>query len=190
MPLTNADCKNAKPRPKPYKIFDGGGLFLNVTPSGGKHWKLKYRDVRSKEKKLAIGPYPIFSLADARLEREKAKRVIYEGGDPCLIKQEKKRQRLFDANNTFQAVSIKWQEHKSISWSLNHQKTVQRRLELDILPVIGNKPIAQLKAPDIILMLRKIEDRKAYEMARRALQYTRQIFDYAMELLITTLSLI
>ncbi|MEZ5903376.1 MAG: tyrosine-type recombinase/integrase [Alphaproteobacteria bacterium] len=178
MALTDFQCKSAKPTNKTQKIFDGGGLYLEVTPAGGKYWKLKYRYL-GKEKKLSIGPYPAYTLAEARLKREEYKKIILEGADPCQIKQEEKRQRLFDAENTLKSIAEEWHKHNSEKWSKNHARTVERRLEQDIYPALGKKPITEIKAPDIIHMVKKIEGRGAYEMARRSLQYLRQIYDYA-----------
>ncbi len=179
MTLTDKECKTAKPAPKSRKLTDGSGLYLEVTPSGGKYWKLKYRYL-GKEKKLTIGPYPIISLQEARFKREDAKRQLIEGIDPGQVKLEEKRQRLFDAQNTFKAVAENWQDHNGLKWSENHARTVRRRLEQDVYPVLGRKPIADIKPPDIIFMVKRIEDREAYEMARRALQYVRQVYDYGI----------
>ncbi|NCC23158.1 MAG: DUF4102 domain-containing protein [Alphaproteobacteria bacterium] len=179
MALTDKECKAAQPGPKSRKLTDGSGLYLEVTPSGGKYWKLKYRYL-GKEKKLTIGPYPIISLQEARFKREDARRQLIDGIDPGQIKLEKKRQRLFDAQNTFKAVAESWQDHNALKWSENHARTVRRRLEQDVYPELGRKPLADIKPPDIIHMVKKIEDREAYEMARRALQYVRQVYDYGI----------
>ena len=178
MALSEAKCKNTKPQSKTQRLFDGGGLYLEVTPAGGKYWKLKYRYL-NKEKKLSMGAYPIFSLAEARLKREEAKRLLAEGQDPCQAKQEEKRQRLFDAENTFGSIAMEWHKHNQVKWSKNHSRTVERRLEQDVLPYLARKPLVDLKAPDIIHVVKKIEDRGAYDVARRALQYINQIYDYA-----------
>lgn len=179
MPLTDVQCRNAKPDAKPIRMFDGGGLYLEVTPAGGKHWKQKYRNVAGKEKKLSIGSYPAIGLKDARIKRDEAKRLLYEGKDPCELKKEAKRKQLFDANNTFRAVAEDWIISKEDGWSENHLKTVKRRLEMDIFPKLGKRPIAHILAPEIVKTVKEIEERGAYETARRAIQYIRQIYDYA-----------
>lgn len=179
MLLTDLKIKAAKPKEKSFKLADGAGLYLEITPSGGKHWKLKYRFDR-KEKKLALGSYPLFSLAEARLRRDEARRMLADGRDPGQAKKDAVRQRRADALNTFQLVALEWQKFNSDRWSANHAATVKRRMEVDVFPVIGAMPIKELKTIDLVEMVRKIEGRGAHEMARRALQYCSQIFRYAI----------
>lgn len=177
--LKDLDCKNALPREKNYRLFDEGGLYLEVTPAGGKHWKLKYR-FDAKEKKLTFGPYPLISLAEARTKRGDAKRQLIDGIDPSAVKKEMRRQAELDRFNNFQKIAKEWLEHNNQAWSENHRNTVKRRLELDILPIIGNLPIKSIKIQMLAEMVRGIEKRGAHEVARRALSYCSQIFRFAI----------
>jgi integrase len=180
MRLTNTTCKNAKPAAdKAYKLADGGGMYLEVTASGGKYWRLKYR-FADKEKRLALGVYPQVSLAEARERREAAKKQLSNGIDPSFAKQENKRQSALNAENTFEVVAREWHEHQKARWSPTHATDILHRLEKDVFPILGNRPIADIKAPHILQNLRKIEKRGAHEMARRAIQYCGQIFRYAI----------
>lgn len=178
MALSDTNCRTAKPRSKAYKMGDSGGLYLQVTPQGSKLWNVKYR-YGGKEKKLALGKYPEVSLVAAREGRDKARKMLVEGKDPSLAKQEQKRIAAASAATTFEGVAREWHEKNKAKWSINHASTVMRRLELDIFPEIGNLPIKEISTPRLTLVLEKIEKRGAYEMARRSLQYCRAIFSYA-----------
>ncbi|BEH11831.1 MULTISPECIES: tyrosine-type recombinase/integrase [Geobacter] len=179
-PLTELKIKNAKPAPKEYKLFDGGGLFLLVTSAGGKLWHLKYR-FAGKEQKLTFGPYPITSLADARQLREDAKKLLANGIDPGEIKKAKKAE-LAAEQRTFEMVAREWFAKNEPAWSTSHCATVMSRLERDIFPVIGNRPIAELKRTEIIFLLKGIEARGKIETAKRIKIYCGQIFRYALNL--------
>ncbi len=178
MKLTNIACKNALPKDKPYKISDGGGVYLYVMPNGSKYWHFRYR-YAGKEKRLALGVYPEISLQIARDKRLSARRLINEGIDPGLEKKRKKFQRQLDANNTFKLIAEEWIEHNLGTWSKNHAETVRRRLTVDVYPKIGTMPIKDINAPMLLPVLRAIENRGAHEVARRSLQYIGQIFRYA-----------
>ncbi len=179
MRLTNTACKNAKPREKAYKLADGGGLYLEVMPNGSKYWRLKYRFV-NKEKRLALGVYPEISLLDARERREAARKLLAQGTDPGQAKQERKRQTALNANNTFEVVGREWHEHQKARWSQGHAKDILHRLEMDVFPELGSRPIADLVGSDVRTLIQKIEKRGAHEMARRAIQYCSQVFRYAI----------
>ena len=179
MPLTDAICRNAKPRAKPYKLSDGKGLYLEVMPHGSKLWRVKYR-YAGKEKRLALGVYDEVSLKDAREKCDLARKRLADGIDPSFAKQEHKRAILLNAENTFEAVARDWHQHNLEKWSENHANTVMRRLEVDIFPKIGNLPIKDITAPILLSPIRAIEKRSAFEMARRALQYCTQAFSYAV----------
>jgi hypothetical protein len=179
MRLTNTACKNAKPTKKPYRMADGGGMYLEVMPNGSRYWRLKYR-ISGKEKRLALGVYPQISLAEARERREAAKKQLSDGVDPGFAKQERKRQTALNAENTFEAVAREWHEHQKARWSPAHAVDILHRLEMDVFPELGNRPIADMAASHVLALLRKIEKRGAHEMARRAVQYCGQIFRYAI----------
>ena len=109
MPLTNVSCLNAKPAEKPYKLADGGGLYLQVMPNGSKYWRLKYR-FAGKEKRLALGVYPAVSLAEARSKGGDARMHISAYVDPGAVKRERKLQAALSAGTTFELVAREWHE--------------------------------------------------------------------------------
>ncbi|MCB1557001.1 MAG: integrase arm-type DNA-binding domain-containing protein [Alphaproteobacteria bacterium] len=180
MKLTDTACKNSKPKDKPYKKSDGGGLYLLINPTGSKYWRLKYRYL-NKEKMLSFGVYPIVSLADAREERDKAKRLLAQGIDPATAKKDEKKKIVRNAQNTFKAVALEWHENQKGRWSENHSNNVLHRLERDIFPFIGTEPIATIEAPDLLDVLRKIEKRGALDIAGRTRQICGQIFRYGIQ---------
>jgi integrase len=180
MLLNNFDCKNAKPRNKKYRLFDGGGLYLEITPNGQRYWRLKYR-IYEKEKRIALGIYPNVSLAEAREKREEQKKLIKDGFDPAFIRDEKKRLVAFQAEQTFELVTREWYKIWSGQWSKRYASDKLYRLERNIFPEIGHIPITKLKAPDVVACLRKIEDRSAHDMAKRALQTIAQVMRYAVQ---------
>lgn len=177
--LTDKFCKNAKSEIKTKRLFDSAGLYLEVTPTGGKYWRLKYR-YGGKEKRLALGVYPAVSLADARTKRDTAKRNLLNGIDPSLAKQEEKRQKSLNTENTFEAVAREWHIHNLERWSKDHGQAILHRLSKNVFPAIGFVPIKELTAPAILQMLRMIEKRGAHEIARRAMQVTGQVIRYAV----------
>jgi hypothetical protein len=179
MPLTDSTIRQAKPKEKPYKLSDGGGLFLLVQPGGGKWWRYKYR-YAGKEKMLALGTYPDISLADARGRHAQARRLLADGNDPGEIKREAKRQLVLNAESSFEAIAREWHEKRKPEWKLGSAKTVLNRLENDILPKLGNRPVAEITAPEVLSMLRHIEGRGALDMAKRAMQTCGQVFMYAI----------
>jgi integrase len=177
-PLSEFQVKNAKSAPKEYKIFDGGGLFLLVTPTGGKLWNYKYR-FAGKEKKLAFGAYPTITLAEARKRREDAKLLLANGVDPGEIKKAQKEEQTAELR-TFEKVAREWFGKNEPVWSASHCSTVMSRLERDIFPVIGNRPIAEIKRADVIALMKRIEARGKVETAKRIKIYCGQIFRYAL----------
>ncbi len=179
MPLTEIECKNAKSKAKPYKKSDGGGLYLEVMPNGSKYWRLKYR-FNGKEKRLALGVYVdrAHTLAKARQERDRAKAFLAEGKDPSSAKQDRKRQLKLNANNTFEAVAREWHKQKD-QWSPRYSANVLHRLEIDIFPHVGGRPITDVTVPTLVEAFQEIQDRGARELARRAMQTCSQIFSYA-----------
>lgn len=178
MSLTDTTCRTAKPADRAYKLSDAGGLYLEVTPSGSKLWRLKYRFF-GIEKRLAIGKYPDISLLKAREARESAKVELRDGRDPSAEKQERKRLKHEASDNSFQAISRKWHEKNKSGWSENHASTVLRRLEHDLFPALGVLPISEITTSRISTVIETIERRGAAEAARRSLQYCRSIFAYA-----------
>lgn len=178
MPLTNTAVKNAKPKDKTYRLFDGGGLYLEVQQSGGRYWRLKYR-FQGKEKRLALGVYPDVSLAQAREKREEARKDIAQGLDPTLKKQVLKSEQEAQAN-TLEAVAREWHQKFRSNWTEGHASTIISRLELNVLPFLGDRPIAGVEAPDILTVLKRIEARGAIESAHRVRGILSQVFRYAI----------
>ncbi|MFA5942309.1 MAG: integrase arm-type DNA-binding domain-containing protein [Candidatus Paceibacterota bacterium] len=178
IPLSDIKVRTAKPRDNEYKMFDGGGLFLMVTPSGGKLWHFKYR-YNQKEKKLAIGPYPEVSLADARQHRDEARKLIIQGIDPGAVKKAKK-QALSAEQETFGAVAREWHAAFKQAWAPRHGATILSRLNHDLIPWIGSRPINEIKAPELLSVLRRAESRGALELAHRLRAIAGQVFRYAV----------
>lgn len=172
-------CKGAKPKDKPYKLTDGAGLFLLIMPNGAKYWRLKYRFAK-KEKLLAFGIYPDVSLAEARDKANDAKKQIRQYIDPSEAKKELKREAIKSALNPFSEVANAWMETKKGEWTPKYYKTVQRRMELDIFPFIGDRPISKIETVDLYQVIKKIEDRGALHLIKKMRQYCGQIFTYGM----------
>lgn len=179
MPLTDASCKNAKPKEKQYKLADGNGLYLLVTPNGGRYWRMKYR-VDGKEKLLSFGVYPEVSLLEARGEREKARKLLRADTDPSLAKREVKRLSILNNQNNFEAVAREWHENKLESWTEQYGINVLRRLEMDIFPILGKRPIADIEPPEMLDAIRQIERRGALDVSKRIAQVCGQIFRYGI----------
>lgn len=177
MPLTDAACRGAKPDPagKPRKIPDGGGLLLFVSPSGGKLWRMRYR-FDGKEKLLSFGAYPEIKLADARALRDKAKRALAEGRDPGA---NAKAAMTAPAGDTFEAVAREWIKAQAATWTPAHSARLLSRFERDVFPAIGSSAVAEVTAPQILAMLRPVEDR-APDVAGRVRMTTGAIMRYAV----------
>lgn len=179
MKLTDTKCKASKAKEKPYKLADGGGLYLEIMPNGSKCWRMKYRYLH-KEKRLALGVYPIVSLADARNGREKAKKLLVQGIDPSDAKKDGKREAVRNAENTFKAAALEWHENQLALWTPAHAQNVMRRFEVDIFPYIGNRPIAEIDPPELLEVLRRIEKRGALDVTARVKQICGQVFRYGI----------
>ena len=179
MPLTEATIKAAKPADKSYKLFDAEGLYLEVSPSGGKWWRLKYR-FAGREKRLSLGVYPAVPLLQARKSRDDAKRLLADGIDPSQHRRRDKLAEAIAAGNTFAEVAKVWHDSWSRTRTPKHAAQVWRRLELDVLPKIGGMPIASVETPDIVALTKAVERRGAHDLARRAIQISGQVFRYAI----------
>src|SRR4051794_29070337 len=143
MPLTDREIRNAKPDAKPYKLADSGGMYLEIAPSGGKWWRLKYR-IGGKEKRLSLGVYPDVPLSDARERRDAARRIVAAGKGPSAERQRAKRDAEGIARNTFEAVAREWYAKQSNVWVARHAADVLRRLESNLFTEIGHMPIASV----------------------------------------------
>lgn len=182
MALADTTIRNAKPKPKPYKLGDAHGLFLLVQPTGGKLWRLKYR-IDGKEKKLALGTYPETSLAEARVGRDDARRLLAAGLDPAVDKARRKLQANADAGNTFEIVAREFISKRTNDGSKGWSASTLAKQEyfLDhFKPAIGKLPITDIQAIDVLAVLKRVEGRGKLETARRLLQFASAVFRYAV----------
>lgn len=179
MALTVIQVKNAKPREKAYKKTDERGLYLLVNPNGSKLWKLKYR-FAGVEKKLSLGAFPEISLAAARDAREEARKQLANDIDPGVLKNSIKRSRQIAAENSFEALAREWHAKFTPKWTKEHGSRILIRLEQNIFPWIGRRPITEVTAPELLSALRRVESRGANETAHRILQICGQVFRYAI----------
>ena len=177
--LSDTRIRALKPRLRTYKVFDTDGLFLVVTPSGGRWWRQRYT-YAAKEKLLSLGTYPEVSLSDARERRDAIRKQIAAGIDPSLRRQAE-RKALIDANaNTFKAVTLEWHKQYKSQWSDGHADVVLRRLEQSVFPWVGSKPITEVAPKDIIACLLRVADRGIADTTHRILQYIKAIFSWAV----------
>lgn len=182
MPLTARQVDTAKPKEKPYKLADGGGLFLLVNPNGSRWWRLKYR-IDGKEKLLSLGVYPDVSLADARARRDTERKQIARGVDPSQARQQEKLAKLAveaATANTFEAVAREWHRHKSARWSEGYAGDIMEAFERDIFPYIAGQPIAEIKPVRWLEVFRVIEQRGALEKMRKVRQRCGEVYRYAI----------
>ena len=170
----------ARPHEKPYKLFDGGGLYLLVRPDGSRYWRLKYY-VAGKEKLISVGIYPKVTLAAARRRRDDARKLLEEGADPSVQRKEKRVAQRAASENTFEAVGREWYGKRSRSWAPSNAERILGRLQKDAFPFIGQIPIAELDGPKILDTLRRVEERGSVESAHRVRQYINSIFQYAID---------
>lgn len=183
MKLNNIACKSAKAKDKQYKIFDGGGLYLLIRPTGSKLWQLKYRFL-GKEKTLSIGQYPTITLAAARNARDQAKALLAQDPpiDPMAQKAENKRKALRTAENSFKAVALEWHDNNKERWSNGYSRKVLRGLELNVFPFIGHRPISEITPPELLSeCLRRIEQRGSLDIAGRTKQICGQVFRFGIQ---------
>lgn len=179
MPLTAIAIQKAKVSDKTVRLFDGGGLYLELTPTGGKWWRLKYR-FDGKEKRLSLGVYPEVSLRLARARRDDARKLLAEGIDPSENRKALKTAKADRAANSVEIIAREWYARYSTTWVKNHGNRILRRFERDIFPWIGGRPIAEITAPELLAVIRRIENRGAIETAHRALSNCGQVWRYAI----------
>jgi integrase len=177
--LTDTAIKGAKPGNSIKKLSDGNGLTLVVYPNGSKYWVYRYRYL-GKEKTLSLGIYPVVSLADARRKLFDARTLLSSGQDPSEARKEAKRQAILSAENTFEAVGREWITMKGAAWTPRYAGFITNRLEKDLFPPLGARPINDITAPELLSAVRLIEKRGALDLAGRALQYCGQIFMYGI----------
>lgn len=179
MALTDVKVKTAKPKDKPYKLADGGGMYLLINANGSKYWRMKYR-FAGKEKMLSIGVYPDVSLADAREKRSEARKILSAGGDPGEVKKEEKIAQQMSQKNTFEAIAREWHQTKADRWSLRYREEIIDTFEKDIFPHTGRRPIVDIKPMDWLEILRRLEKRGALEKMRKVRQRCNEVYRYAI----------
>jgi integrase len=179
LPLTDIQVKNAKPKERDYKLSDGGGLSLLVTTTGSKLWRLKYA-FDGKEKLLAFGTYPEVSLAKARKKREEARERTADGIDPGAMKKAVKAAKVAQTEHAFEVIAREWHEKFKPTWTPGHADTIFRRMELDLFPFLGARPVDEITSPEVLAVLRKVEGRGALETAHRIKTIAAQVFRYAI----------
>jgi integrase len=177
--LTNPEIKQAKPKEKPYRMPDGGNLYLEVSPNGSKRWFLKYF-FAGKESRLALGVYPAITLAAARDKAREAKKQLAEGIDPNDAKRQAKLARTLATDNSFAAVAAEWYAKQSAHWSATHKTRTVGILQNNLCQWLGQRPIGDIKASELLAALRKTESKGTLETAKRALQIAGQVFRYAV----------
>lgn len=179
MALTDVAVRNAKPTGKLYRLFDERGMYLEVSATGGKWWRFKYR-FEQKEKRLSLGVYPDVGLKDAREQRDELRKLLAKGVDPAEHKKAKKAAKLDQGANSFEVVAREWFARQSPGWAQSHADKVIQRLEKDIFPWLGSRPVKEIAAPELLAVIRRIEERGAKDTAHRALQNCGQVFRYAV----------
>lgn len=175
--LSAVQVKQAKPKGKTYKLSDGHGLNLEIRPNGSKYWRLSYR-YQNKQKTLALGVFPIVTLADARDHTLDAKRLLHKGIDPGIHKKQRKS---VTGYNTFEPISVEWHKKESGRWSKGHADKVWQTIKAGALPYLGNMPIKDIRTSDVLHVVRKIEERGALDVASRVKQRISAIFRYAIQ---------
>jgi len=177
-PLSDVQIRNAKPKAQGYKLVDGFGLYLLVSPTGGKLWRFDYR-YGDKRKTISFDAYPAVTLADARNRREEARKQLANGVDPMGVKKAQKAA-LSNEGSSFEVVAREWHQKFSSSWSPAHAKTTIERLARDVFPYMGTRPIGEIKAPELLMILRRVESRGALETAHRVKTICGQVYRYAV----------
>ena len=178
IPLSDMKVQKAKSKGKNVTLFDGGGLFLMVTPTGGKLWRFKYR-YNGKQKLLAFGSYPEITLLDARRRRDDARRLLANNVDPGAIRKAQKQAKV-EETETVEVIAREWHEKFKTKWTQGHATKIMRALERDVFPWIGTRPIKDIKAPELLTVLRRVESRGVLEGAHRIRGICNMIFRYAV----------
>jgi integrase len=179
-PLTDTQVKNAKPKDKVYTLADGGGMYLEVAPTGSKIWRMAFRQENGKTNRLTFGPYPEVSLLKAREKRSTAREHLVDGVDPAKLKREEKHAKLVAASNTFESVARTWLEKTSVTRAATTQVKLTNWLEHDVYPYIGSMPISAIKAKDVLATVQKMEARGAIESAHKVKQLCGQVFRFGV----------
>jgi integrase len=177
--LTAAECKNARPKDQPFKLYDEKGLYLLIHPNGSKYWRLKFR-VAGTEKLLALGVYPEVPLALARMKRDEARTLLSRGIDPGAARQQEKQTMLIATASSFETIAREWLNHVRHKWSKNHSTYTLRRFEAYVFSKIGRIPIAEVSTPALLGVARSIESQGTIETAHKVMNACGQVFRYAI----------
>jgi integrase len=190
MPITDVTARNAKPTAKVQRLFDGGGLYLEVTPAGGKWWRIKYRvpgkdqvtgQAKLIEKRMSLGTYPEVSLKEAREKRDAARKLLADGQDPSQARQAEKAAKQAELLKTFEGAAGLWMEHRTSQWDTETLRKVRASLVTHAFPTIGAKPLTAVKPADVRELVKKVDAEGARETAGRLFQRVRAIYRYAIE---------
>ena len=179
MPISQKAIDATKPDAKPYRLYDSGGLYLEIAPSGGRWWRFKYR-YGGKHKLLSLGVYPAVTLAKARSKRNAFRDLLAEGTDPGEKRKAEKHEALGREINSFEYVAREWYTKQAAKWTAHHADDVLRRLERNLFPDLGGEPIAEVTAPMLLAAARKVESRGAHDLAHRMVGVAGQVFRYAV----------
>lgn len=179
MKLSDTSIRKTKPREKAYKLFDGGGLYLEVAPTGGKLWRYQYR-FAGKQKLLALGKYPDISLQEARELHLEARKQLARGIDPMAAKKALKASGKERAANSFEVIAREWFERWKCDKAAGTVRRALSLLENDLLPYLGSRPVSEIKTPDILAVLRRVEDRNLIVKAHKVKDVMSGVFRYAI----------
>jgi len=179
MPLSEVALRQAKPDGKRRRLYDAGGLYLEITAAGSRVWRLKYR-YGGKERVLRLGTYPQLGLKEARRDRDAARLKIDAGIDPVVAERESAAAESAATDCSLEAVAREWHAGKSDTWAVGHAKRIRERLEADLFPYLGTRPVSEIEAPELLAALRRVEDRGAIETAHRLRRIAGQVFRYAI----------
>ena len=179
MKLTDAKLRTLTTPDKTRKVSDGSGLYLELTPTGGRYWRMKYRH-GGKEKRLALGVYPAVGLKEAREKAEAARKTLQAGDDPGEVKKADKSKQAHEAANTFKAVAADWLAHQAGRWSDDTRARIAQTLRADIYPALGARPLVAIKPAEVMRAVQKIEARGAGDQAGRVLQRVKSIYRWAV----------
>ncbi len=185
MTLNDLQVRKLKPKDTSFKKSVGKGLAIQVQPNGAKYWRFSYRFAK-KQKTLALGVYPEISLKEAKEKTDEARKMIRDGIDPSVKRKIDKLTATLNNENSFEAIAREWHQKYSSTWSPNHCKKLLARLENDVFPWLGSRPIAEIEAPELLATLRRIENRGALDSAHRTLQTCGQIFRYGVSIATNT----
>lgn len=179
MPLTDIAIRKARPSSKTQRLFDSGGLYLEISPSGGKWWRLKYR-IAGREKRISLGTFPAVGLKDARDARDQAKSEVAANRDPSVLKQRARQELQDKSDREFERVARQWLSHRASAWSAKTLAMITASLENHVFPRIGTTPVHELEPRDIRDIVKQIEAGGASETAGRVFQRIKAIYRYAI----------